>query len=148
MVGRLVQNKHIRRVNKHRRQRHAFSLTAGKLAHLLIKIGDAELRQHHFGFIFIELSEFLRMSRKHLLKHRKLIIDLRNLRKIRNLHIGIPRHAPGIRFLHTRKDFQKRALARAVHADQADAFAIIQIQRHIVHKLLHAVIFADIFSSQ
>ena len=86
------------------------------------------------------------MSRKHLLKHRKPVVNLRNLRKIGNLHIGILCHAAGIRFLHARKNLEQRALARSVYADQADALTFIQIQRHIVHKLFHAVIFVDIFS--
>ena len=88
------------------------------------------------------------MSGEHLLQHGQIVVHDRHLRQIRDLHVGIPRHAARVRLLDAGQYLQKRALARAVHADQADALAGAEIERNAAQQRLHAVIFVEIFRGQ
>ena len=145
MVRRLVQNQHVRRMRKHRRERHALSLTAGQHADLLIKIRNSQPVQNRLRLVFVQRARLRRIPGEHLLQHRILRIHLRRLRQIRRANIRVQPHRALVRLRHTREDLEQRALAGSVHADQAELLARAQMHGHAIQQLLHAVILFDVF---
>ena len=61
-------------MNKHGRQCHPLALTAREFADLLLKIGDAQLGQRGFGFVFVQPTKLIGMSRKYLFQHGEFVI--------------------------------------------------------------------------
>ena len=50
MVGRLVQNQQFRRTHQHTGQGHALALATAQLTHLLLQVGNTQLREHSLCF--------------------------------------------------------------------------------------------------
>ena len=67
MVGGLVQQQYIRRMDQRRGKGHTLPLAPGQGADLLLKIGKPQLGKHGFGLKFLELPKLPREPQKHLL---------------------------------------------------------------------------------
>ena len=135
-------------MDEHCGQRHALALPARERADFLVEVGNAQPAQDALGLVFVQRAEFRGMPGEHLLQHGQIVVHDRHLRQIRDLHVGVARHAARVRFLDAGQYLQKRALARAVHADQANALAGAEIERNAAQERLHAVILVEIFRGQ
>ena len=138
MVGGLIQNQHIRRVDQRRRQRHPLPLSAGERAHPLLVVRQAQLIEHGFCLVLVQLPEFLWKMQKYLLQNRGVILHGRILLQKAHLHIGIPGDGPGIGLQLSGQDLQKGGLAGAVDADDAYLVPLVQIKIHILQQLAAA----------
>ena len=96
MVGGLIQNQHIRRMNQRRRQRHPLPLSAGEGTHLLLIVRQAQLVEHGLGLIFIQLPEFLGEMQEYLLQNGGVILHGGILLQQAYLHVGIPGNRSGV----------------------------------------------------
>ena len=96
MVGGLVQNQHICRVDQGRRQGHPLPLSAGEGAHLLLIVRQAQLVEHGLGLIFVQLPEFLGEMQEYLLQNGGVILHGGILLQQAYLHVGIPGDCSGV----------------------------------------------------
>ena len=138
MVGRLIQNQHIRRMDQRRRQSHPLPLSAGKGSHLLLVVRQSQPVEHGFGLILVQLPEFFGKVQEYLLQNRGVVLHGRVLLQQAHLHIGVPGNRSGIGFQPACQHFQKRGLAGAVNADDADLVPFVQIKIHILQQLAAA----------
>ena len=148
VVRGLVQHQDVRGVHEHAGQGHPLALAAGEGAHLLVEVGDAQLREDRPRFIFVQCAEFGGEVGEHLLHHGVVVVHPGRLGQPGQLHVGIAAHPAGICRLHPRQHLQERALAGAVHADQAQPVAGVQVQRHVLEQLPVAIVLGDVFSGQ
>ena len=128
-----------------RRQGHPLPLAAGKGAHLLAVVGDAQLIQHALGLVFVQRPELLWEMEEHLLQHRGAVVHGRVLGQDTDLDIGVPGDAASVRFRDPCQDLQKGGLAGAVDADDAHLVPFIQVKIHILQQLAAAEIDRDVF---
>ena len=97
MVGGLVQNQHVRRVDQGRRQGHPLPLAAGERPHLLGKVCDPQPVQHGLGLILIQLPELGGEVEEDLLQHRGGFLHCRVLRQQTDLDVGVPGDGAAVR---------------------------------------------------
>ena len=138
MVGGLVQNQHIRRVDEGRRQRHPLPLSAGERAHPLLVVRQAQLIEHGFCLVLVQLPEFLGKMQKYLLQNRGVILHGRILLQKAHLHIGVSGDCPGVGLQPPGQYLQKCGLSGAVDADDTNLVPLIQIKIHILQQLAAA----------
>ena len=119
VVGGLVQDQHVRRVDKGRRQGQALTLPAGEGPHLPLKLRETQLRQHGFGLILVELPELRREAEEDLLQDRCVLPHLRVLGEEAHLHVGVPGDAALVRLDLPGEHPEESGLSGAVDADDA-----------------------------
>ena len=97
VVGGLVQDQHVRRVDEGRRQGHPLPLSAGEGAHLLGEICDAQPVQHGLGLVLVQRPEFGGEVEEHLLQHGGVLVHHRVLGEEADLDVGVPGDGAPIR---------------------------------------------------
>ena len=97
VVGGLVQNQHVRRVDEGRRQGHPLPLSAGEGAHLLGEIRDAQPVQHGLGLVLVQRPEFGGEVEEHLLQHGGVLVHHRVLGEEADLDVGVPGDGAAVR---------------------------------------------------
>ena len=127
MVGRLVQNQHVRRLQQCRCQCHALALTAGENAHIPVGVVDAELIEHGNSFVFMHFPISIALGGKNLLQNGQAFVHGRVLGKEHHLHVGKAGHGAGVRLLCACKTPQEGGFSRAVDADDTDLVTGLQI---------------------
>ena len=97
VVGGLVQDQHVRRVDKGRRQGQALALPAGEGPHLPLKVREPQPRQHRFRLVLVELPELRREAQKDLLQNGGILPHHGVLGEEAHLHVGVPGDAALVR---------------------------------------------------
>ena len=119
VVGGLVQDQHVRRVDEGRRQRQALALPAGEGPHPPLKLRETQLRQHGLGLILVELPELRREAEEDLLQDRGVLPHLRVLGEEAHLHVGVPGDAALVWLDLPGEHPEEGGLSGAVDADDA-----------------------------
>ena len=83
VVGRLIQNQHIRRIGKYCCQCYSFFLASGKMANLFFMIRNPQSVQDHMRLRF-RIPAFICLSLCYIRKNRRSLRKLRMLGKISN----------------------------------------------------------------
>ena len=135
VVGGLVQDQNVRRMHQCGDQSHPLALTAGECPHPLVEVREPQLGQHGFCLVFAQLPELFGEMEEHLLEHRGGVLHNGILGQVADLDVGIAGDPPGVGLEDSRQHLQKGGLARAVDADDAGLFALLQIEIHIGEEL-------------
>ena len=145
VVGGLVQDQYVRRVDEGRRQGHPLPLAAGEGAHFLGKIRDAQPVQHGLGLILIQLPELGGEVEEDLLQHGGALVHHRVLGQQADLDVGVPGDGAPVRLRDAGEDLQKGGLAGAVDADNAHLVPLVEIEIHIIQQLAAAEVDGEMF---
>ena len=148
VVGGLVQNEHIRRVEEDRRQGHPLALAAGEGPHRLGKVRQAQPGEHGLGLIVQKGPGVWGKPGKDLLQHRGPRLHGGILGQKAHLNIGVSGDAALVGGLLAGQDPEKAALSRAVDADQAHLVALAEVEGHVVQQWLEAEVEADVFCGE
>ena len=140
MVGGLVQQQHVRRMDQRGTQGHTLPLPAGQGADFLVIVRQAQLGQHGFRLKFLELPKIPGKAQKYLLQNAGVGIHLGVLPQIAHLHIGVPAYCTLVRCFRARQQPQQGTLSGAVDADHANFLSLLQIDRGVLQQGFHAII--------
>ena len=105
VVGGLVQNQHVRRVDEGRRQGHPLPLAAGEGAHLLGEVRDAQPVQHGLGLVLVQRPELGGEVEEHLLQHGGGLLHHRVLGQQADLDVGVAGESARVRLCDAGQDF-------------------------------------------
>ena len=145
VVGGLVQDQHVRRVDQGRRQGHPLPLAAGEGAHLLGKVRDPQPVQHGLGLILVQRPELGGEVEEHLLQHGGVLVHHRVLGQQADLDVGVPGDGAPVRLRDAGEHLQKGGLAGAVDADDAHLVPLVEVEVHIVQQLAAAEVDGEMF---
>ena len=145
MVGGLVQDQHVRRVDQGRRQGHPLPLAAGESAYLLGEVRDAQTVQHGLGLVLVQGPERGGEVEEHLLQHRGVLVHHRVLGQQADLDVGVPGDGAPVRLRDAGEHLQKGGLAGAVDADDAHLVPLVEVEAHVVQQLAAAEVDGEMF---
>ena len=145
VVGGLVENQHVRRLQQGRRQGHPLALAAGEHPHPGRRVPDAQAAEHGHGLIAVDFPVGGVLAGKHLLQDRPVLLHGRILGQKHHLDVGEPGHDAAVGLLLSRQTPQQGGLARAVDADDADFVSRLQIDACVPDQLLDAVVDGQMF---
>ena len=145
MVGRLVQDEQVGRVDEGGSQGHALALAARERADLLAAVRHAEAGEHGAGLVLGHGAVGVRQVAEDLLKDGGVRVHVRVLGQIGYLHVREDVHGAAVRLLGPGQHAQKRGFARAVDADDAHLVPGIEIERSVLDETLHPIILFQMF---
>ena len=148
VVGGLVEDEHIRRVEEDGGQGHPLPLAPGEGVHRLGKVRDPQAGEHGLGLVLQQGPGVRGEVVKDLLQHRGPRHHLRVLGEEAHLDVGVQGDRPLVGDLLPRQHPEEAALPRAVDADDADLVPLIEIEGDIVQQLLQAEIQADVLRGE
>jgi hypothetical protein len=131
MVRRLVEEHQRRLAHQFAGHGHPLLPAAGQRRHRLFRVGEAEFREHDrdFGRLLVILQRAVVEGRDHRLFHGVARLELRFLRQVGQPRRPPQRYIAGVRRLAAGEQLEQRRLAGAVGPDEADAFAVRQVER-------------------
>ena len=145
MVGGLVQDQDVCRMDQSRGQSHPFALTAGEGADFLGEIRQAQAVEHGFGLVFVQLPKLGGEVEKYLLENGGVILHGRILGKNADLHIGIAGDRTGVGLRQSGQDLEEGGFSGAVDADDSGFITFVEIEVHIIQQLAAAEIDGKMF---
>ena len=147
VVGRLVQNQDICRVEKHSCQSHSFFLAAGKIIHIDILVCDPQSIQHT-ACLALCTPVFLPFSLCHIIQNGHMLRKFRCLGKPADTDPVLGDHLSLIWFFFSCDHAEQSGLSCPVHADDPDLLALVNtagniIKDHFVTKNLMNVFYVQ-----
>ena len=133
MVGRFIEDQHIRLGEEHARQGYTLGLAAGEMFDRHIGVGDVKLREHlasHIGAIPILIVDGIGrgsgiFDSRHPCRHHGRLLQIADTEPIAIYH------SPRIIILMTRENIQKCRLAIAIASHKPYLITLIHTQSHI-----------------
>ena len=138
VVGGLVQDEHVRRVEEDGGQGHPLPLAAGEGVHRLGEVGDPQPGEHGLGLVLQQGPGVRGEVVKDLLQHRGSLHHGGVLGQEAHLDVGVQGHRPLVGDLLPCQHPEEAALPRAVDADDADFIPLVEVEGDVLQQLLEA----------
>ena len=147
MVGRLIQNQHIRRVYQSSGQCDTLLLTTGKLFHRDIVFCNPQLVQNISGFTF-RAPVLLPFPISHIVLYNGTFWKIRHLRQISDTKTILGNHLSLISLLFPCNDFQQSTFSSSIDSNDSDFIPIMDSIGNIIKNLFISKDLAYMFNVQ